>query len=76
MAHCPYFNVSEFLETKTRFPGIKALVSRNSSSLFFLYSPLLVAAQAVTPPPGFNITSLGINGSGCPPGSTYYVLSA
>ncbi|CAA7266965.1 unnamed protein product [Cyclocybe aegerita] len=27
------------------------------------------------PPPGFNITSLGVNGSGCPPGSTYYVLS-
>ncbi|PPQ96889.1 hypothetical protein CVT26_005869 [Gymnopilus dilepis] len=44
------------------------------SSLVF--APLLSAAQAVTPPPGFNITSLGINGSGCPPGSTYYVLSA
>ncbi|KAF5327454.1 hypothetical protein D9619_004222 [Psilocybe cf. subviscida] len=28
------------------------------------------------PPPGFNITSLGVNGSGCPPGSTYYVLNA
>ncbi|PPQ83467.1 hypothetical protein CVT25_007058 [Psilocybe cyanescens] len=28
------------------------------------------------PPPGFNITSLGVNGSGCPPGSTYHLLSA
>ncbi|KIM39940.1 hypothetical protein M413DRAFT_446852 [Hebeloma cylindrosporum] len=27
------------------------------------------------PPPGFNITSLGVNGSGCPPGSTYYLLN-
>ncbi|KDR73311.1 hypothetical protein GALMADRAFT_270136 [Galerina marginata CBS 339.88] len=33
-------------------------------------------AAGVAPPPGFNITSLGINGSGCPPGSTYYLLSA
>ncbi|KDR78863.1 hypothetical protein GALMADRAFT_64256 [Galerina marginata CBS 339.88] len=28
------------------------------------------------PPPGFNITSLGVNGSGCPPGSTFYLLNA
>ncbi|KAJ2915662.1 hypothetical protein MD484_g4741, partial [Candolleomyces efflorescens] len=29
-----------------------------------------------TPPPtGFNITSLGVIGSGCPPGSTYYLLN-
>ncbi|KAF4614164.1 hypothetical protein D9613_007917 [Agrocybe pediades] len=27
------------------------------------------------PPPGFNITSLGVNGSGCPPGSAYYLLN-
>jgi len=26
-------------------------------------------------PTGFNITSLGVNGSGCPPGSAYYLLS-
>ncbi|PPQ99396.1 hypothetical protein CVT24_005379 [Panaeolus cyanescens] len=29
----------------------------------------------VPAPAGFNITSLGVNGSGCPPGSTYYLLS-
>ncbi|KAJ3510045.1 hypothetical protein NLJ89_g4893 [Agrocybe chaxingu] len=39
-------------------------------------APALVAAQAVATPPGFNITSLGVNGSGCPPGSAYYQLSA
>ncbi|KAJ2922374.1 hypothetical protein H1R20_g14724, partial [Candolleomyces eurysporus] len=27
------------------------------------------------PPTGFNITSLGVIGSGCPPGSTYYLLN-
>ncbi|TEB35273.1 hypothetical protein FA13DRAFT_1728067 [Coprinellus micaceus] len=26
-------------------------------------------------PPGFNITSIGVIGTGCPPGSTYYVLN-
>ncbi|KAF9524322.1 hypothetical protein CPB83DRAFT_871283 [Crepidotus variabilis] len=42
---------------------------------------LAVAAMAApgsklaAPPPAFNITSLGLNGSGCPPGSTYYKLS-
>ncbi|KAF6756578.1 hypothetical protein DFP72DRAFT_893131 [Ephemerocybe angulata] len=30
----------------------------------------------VAGPPGFNITSLGVIGTGCPPGSTYYVLNA
>jgi len=30
---------------------------------------------AVPAPPGFNITSLGVNGSGCPPGTTYYALN-
>ncbi|KAG8805015.1 hypothetical protein FRC17_005773 [Serendipita sp. 399] len=30
----------------------------------------------VTPPAGFNITSIGVNGSGCPAGTAYYVLSA
>ncbi|KAF9041612.1 hypothetical protein BJ165DRAFT_1595978 [Panaeolus papilionaceus] len=41
----------------------------------FATSVNLASAQAVTPPPGFNITSLGVNGSGCPPGSTYHILS-
>ncbi|KAH6905786.1 secreted protein [Coprinopsis sp. MPI-PUGE-AT-0042] len=29
----------------------------------------------VAGPPGFNITSLGVIGTGCPPGTTYYVLN-
>jgi len=41
-----------------------------------LITPVLAAPSAVAPPAGFNITSLGLNGSGCPPGSTYYLLSA
>ncbi|TEB35226.1 hypothetical protein FA13DRAFT_1772365 [Coprinellus micaceus] len=28
------------------------------------------------PPKGFNITSLGLNGSGCPSGSAFYLLNA
>ncbi|KAK1231221.1 hypothetical protein PQX77_005666 [Marasmius sp. AFHP31] len=28
-----------------------------------------------TGPPNFNITSLGLNGSGCPPGSAFYILN-
>jgi len=31
---------------------------------------------SVTAPPLFNITSLGVNGSGCPPGSAFYLLSS
>ncbi|KAH9481339.1 putative secreted protein [Psilocybe cubensis] len=38
-------------------------------------SPLTSLPVITDPPPGFNITSLGVNGSGCPPGSTYYLLS-
>ncbi|KIM26086.1 hypothetical protein M408DRAFT_330850 [Serendipita vermifera MAFF 305830] len=34
-----------------------------------------VPRQTVAAPPGFNITSIGVNGSGCPAGSAYYVLS-
>jgi hypothetical protein len=37
--------------------------------------PTLQVEVPVAPPPGFNITSLGVNGSGCPPGSTYYALN-
>jgi len=34
------------------------------------------ATTGVAAPPLFNITSLGVNGSGCPPGSAFYVLSS
>jgi len=33
------------------------------------------AVPTVPPPPGFNITSLGVIGTGCPPGTTYHVLN-
>ncbi|KAG2023726.1 hypothetical protein CC2G_001346 [Coprinopsis cinerea AmutBmut pab1-1] len=33
------------------------------------------ARQVVSPPPGFAITKQTVNGSGCPPGSTFYVLN-
>jgi len=36
---------------------------------------IVLPRQVVTPPAGFNITSIGVNGSGCPAGSAYYVLS-
>lgn len=38
-------------------------------------SPMVLPRAGVTPPQGFNITSIGVNGSGCPAGSAYYVLS-
>ncbi|RXW15628.1 hypothetical protein EST38_g10226 [Candolleomyces aberdarensis] len=41
-----------------------------------LAAPSQLQDRAVAPPSGFNITSLGVNGSGCPPGSTIYTLSA
>ncbi|CAA7263465.1 unnamed protein product [Cyclocybe aegerita] len=34
-----------------------------------------IVIPTVPSPPGFNITSFGVNGSGCPPGSTYYVVN-
>ncbi|TFK28363.1 hypothetical protein FA15DRAFT_665330 [Coprinopsis marcescibilis] len=38
--------------------------------------PQSKGARAPTPAPaGFNITSLNLNGSGCPPGSAFYVLN-
>ncbi|KIM35053.1 hypothetical protein M413DRAFT_432915 [Hebeloma cylindrosporum] len=33
-------------------------------------------ARAQSGPTGFNITSLGLNGSGCPPGTAIYTLSS
>jgi len=38
-------------------------------------SPMALPRAGVTAPAGFNITSIGVNGSGCPAGSAYYVLS-
>ncbi|KAF9045075.1 hypothetical protein BJ165DRAFT_1346500 [Panaeolus papilionaceus] len=57
-----------------------------SAAILLTYATAIFAApQRDNPPPtvpapvpapvGFNITSLGVNGSGCPPGSTYYLLS-
>ncbi|KAG8827759.1 hypothetical protein FRC19_000768 [Serendipita sp. 401] len=50
-----------------------AIVSVALAAVAFA-SPIvdLTARQGVTPPQGFNI---GVNGSGCPAGSAYYVLS-
>ncbi|KAJ7579062.1 hypothetical protein C8J56DRAFT_1059304 [Mycena floridula] len=38
-------------------------------------SPPTSTPPATKPPPAFNITSLGVNGSGCPPGSAFYLLN-
>ncbi|KAG7086581.1 hypothetical protein E1B28_002527 [Marasmius oreades] len=35
-----------------------------------------ISVPTSTGPPNFNITSLGLNGSGCPPGSAYYILNS
>ncbi|TEB23486.1 hypothetical protein FA13DRAFT_1639829 [Coprinellus micaceus] len=39
-------------------------------------APGLAIEVPAAGPPGFNITSIGVIGTGCPPGSTYYVLNA
>ncbi|KAF5331872.1 hypothetical protein D9611_008833 [Ephemerocybe angulata] len=41
-----------------------------------LAAPALQIEVPAAGPPGFNITSLGVIGTGCPPGSTYHVLNA
>jgi len=39
-------------------------------------APALQIEVPAAAPAGFNITSLGVLGTGCPPGSTYWVLNA
>jgi hypothetical protein len=39
-------------------------------------APSATPTVPVPGPPGFNITSLGVIGTGCPPGTTYYVLNS
>ncbi|KAG8806377.1 hypothetical protein FRC17_005055, partial [Serendipita sp. 399] len=39
-------------------------------------SPIELEERQVSAPPNFNITSIGVLGTGCPAGSAYYVLSA
>ncbi|KAH6905788.1 hypothetical protein BKA70DRAFT_1291074 [Coprinopsis sp. MPI-PUGE-AT-0042] len=50
------------------------LLALCSSALALVVRPPL-EARAVPPPPGFNITSIALNGSGCPAGSTSYTLN-
>ncbi|KAG8834900.1 hypothetical protein FRC17_006447 [Serendipita sp. 399] len=55
-----------------------ALATFAAAALNVVASPIRMDARAliaVPPPSGFNITSIGVNGSGCPKGTTYYVLS-
>ncbi|KAG8814211.1 hypothetical protein FRC17_001248 [Serendipita sp. 399] len=55
---------------------LSALVSIALAAVSFA-TPIVELAPrvGVVPPAGFNITSIGVNGSGCPAGSAYYVLS-
>lgn len=51
---------------------------KSIASLLALASVVVALPTLEVPaagPPGFNITSLGVIGTGCPPGSTYYVLN-
>ncbi|KAL0571237.1 hypothetical protein V5O48_010725 [Marasmius crinis-equi] len=48
-------------------------VSRTSAAATTTTSNIPVPTS--TGPPNFNITSLGLNGSGCPPGSAFYILN-
>jgi len=51
-------------------PTITRITAASASAL-----TVDVGDGGVTPPPDFNITSLGVNGSGCPAGTVFYVLS-
>ncbi|KAG8855247.1 hypothetical protein FRC20_000806 [Serendipita sp. 405] len=44
------------------------------AALGVLASPLEFEERQVSGPDGFNITSIGVNGSGCPAGTAYYIL--
>ncbi|CAG7845999.1 Uncharacterized secreted protein ARB_07590 Flags: Precursor [Serendipita indica DSM 11827] len=56
---------------------IASLVALASAALAVVASPVdLTERSGVTAPAGFNITSIGVNGSGCPAGTAYYVLSS
>ncbi|KAG8775987.1 hypothetical protein FRC15_000208 [Serendipita sp. 397] len=48
-----------------------------TAALGVIASPILdLESRAVPAPTGFNITSIGVLGTGCPAGTVYYVLSA
>ncbi|KAG8773123.1 hypothetical protein FRC15_002255 [Serendipita sp. 397] len=51
-------------------------ISNASPILGFDKRAVAPSVAAVNVPTGFNITSIGVNGSGCPAGSAYYVLNA
>ncbi|KAG8751733.1 hypothetical protein FRC14_007639 [Serendipita sp. 396] len=47
------------------------------TAITVIASPVeLVERQASSGPLGFNLTSIGVNGPGCPVGTVYYVLNA
>lgn len=53
----------------------KTLACILSAVTAVLAAPALIEVPAAGPA-GFNITSLGVLGTGCPPGTTYYALNA
>ncbi|PPQ99392.1 hypothetical protein CVT24_005375 [Panaeolus cyanescens] len=58
---------------KHLFAAIVPLIS--GFGVLVLASPAAEPRAIAAGPSGFNITSLGVNGSGCPPGSVYYLIS-
>ncbi|KAG8776815.1 hypothetical protein FRC15_011737, partial [Serendipita sp. 397] len=54
-----------------------AIATFVAAALGVVASPIVVDARrdAETAPIGFNITSIGVNGSGCPLGTAYSVLN-
>jgi len=40
------------------------------------HAPVQLVERGVAPPDSFNITSIGVNGSGCPAGTAHYVLNS
>ncbi|KAF5328483.1 hypothetical protein D9611_014537 [Ephemerocybe angulata] len=54
------------------FKSIACLLALTTSAIA---APALGIDIPAAPPPGFNITSIGVMGTGCPAGSTYYVLN-
>lgn len=80
--NCIYIKVKCHLESIDRLDTsrISTFLSmfKSLGCLFALAATavaLPVVEIPVSGPPGFNITSLGVIGTGCPPGSTYYALS-
>ncbi|KAH6905785.1 hypothetical protein BKA70DRAFT_458806 [Coprinopsis sp. MPI-PUGE-AT-0042] len=66
---------NSLLSTLTLLSGLLSAVAAPQRDGNVPLPPIPIPSVPAPPPPGFKITSLGVLGTGCPPGTTYYVLN-